>query len=334
VKLRIATRKSQLALTQARWVGERLRALRPDLEIEEVHIVTQGDRILDQPLANIGGKGLFVSEVEAALTDGRADLAVHSMKDVPGALAEGLGMAAIPPREDPRDAFVTVKGSEVDDLPAGARVGTSSLRRTCLLRAHRPDLAYVTLRGNVDTRLRKLDEGAYDAIVLARAGLLRLGLGDRPHTILPVQVSIPAVGQGALGIEVRVDDRATWELVARLDDDKTRLEVEAERTLLARLEGSCKVPIAGHATLAEGGEFSMSAMVGAVDSDRILSAASDTYLDGRTATVRLQQAKKIGDEVAEALLAKGARELVRAAIAASERSQKQGNGGGRFGRWT
>jgi hydroxymethylbilane synthase len=334
VKLRIATRKSPLALTQARWVGDRLRALRPGLEIEEVHIVTQGDRILDRPLATIGGKGLFVSEVEAALTDGRADLAVHSMKDVPGALADGLGMAAIPPREDPRDAFISASGGDVDDLPAGARVGTSSLRRTCQLKAHRPDLAYVTLRGNVDTRLRKLDEGAYDAIVLARAGILRLGLATRPHAILPVQVSIPAVGQGALGIEARLDDRATWEIVAELDDDKTRLEVEAERTLLARLEGSCKVPIAGHAVLAEGGRLTMLAMVGAVDSDRILSASSDAYLEARTPEGRLEQAKKIGDEVAESLLSKGARELVREAIAASERSQKQGNGGGRFGRWS
>jgi hydroxymethylbilane synthase len=339
VKLRIATRKSRLALAQTRWVAERLMALRDDLVIEEVPIMTEGDRVLDRPLSSIGGKGLFVSEVEATLLDGRADIAVHSMKDVPAALAAGLGIIAIPEREDPRDVLVTRDGLELDDLEAGARIGTSSLRRSAQLRHLRPDLAFNTLRGNVDTRLRKLDEGAYEAIVLAAAGMRRLSLLDRPHWIIPEHACIPAVGQGALGIEVRLDDEATVALVRRLDHPVARAEVEAERALLVELEGSCKVPIAGHGKLTpDSGRFTFHAMVASLDGNRILTKAADTYLQARTDADRIDQARAVGHEAALSLVAEGARDLVRDALATVERQHKQGNGGGpdgnRFGRWS
>ena len=336
MKLRIATRKSKLALTQTRWVAERIREHTPGVDIEEVHVVTEGDRVLDKPLAAIGGKGLFVTEVEATLLDGRADLAVHSMKDVPNELSAGLEITCIPEREDPRDALITPGGIEIDALPAGARVGTSSLRRSCQLKGHRPDLDFATLRGNVDTRLRKLTEGRYGAIVLAMAGLRRLSLLDDRHWIIPVDICIPAVGQGALGIEARIGDEATARLIAPLGHAATRVAVEAERAFLHELQGSCKVPVAGHATTSDGGNrLRFDGMVGSVDGSRILSGSSERYIQERSEGERLSAARQLGREVAEGLLAKGAADLIREGIATVERALAQGNGSGpKSGRWS
>lgn len=335
--IRIATRRSRLALAQTRYVSTELKQRTPGLEIEEVQIETRGDQILDKPLAEVGGKGLFVSEVEAALLDGRADIAVHSMKDMPAELADGLVIAAMPEREDPRDVLLTMDGVEIDALEAASRVGTASLRRQCQLKAHRPDLAFKTLRGNVDTRLRKLKEGPYDGIVLALAGLRRLGL-DREwkHWVIPKHISIPAVGQGAIGIEVRATDTPVLSLVAALDHRKTRIEVEAERALLAKLEGSCKIPVAGHAILEDGGRLNLQGMVGDVQGTKIIHGATDSYFSDPDPGSWVQQAKDLGDELGESLLARGAGELVRQALAAEARHHKQGNGGGGggYGRWS
>ena len=337
MKLRIATRKSRLALAQTRYVAAALKGIDPSLEVEEVPLTTEGDRILDRPLAEIGGKGLFVSEVEAAIVDGRADIAVHSIKDVPTGLAQGLQITAIPEREDPRDCLVSANGAEIDAMEAGKRIGTSSLRRAAQLKAHRPDLAFASLRGNVDTRLRKLDSGDYDAIVLAYAGMRRLDLTGRMHWVIPENVCLPAIGQGALGIETRVDDHATNALVTQLDHEKTRLEVEAERALLRKLEGSCRVPIAGHAMLREGSRLTLHGMVGSLDGTQILSGASDTYLTGKGEGL-VGRARAVGDEVAENLIQRGALDLIREALASAERHAHQGNGSGadgkRFGRWS
>lgn len=338
MKIRIATRKSNLALVQTRWVAERIREHRPDVEIEEVLVTTKGDQILDRPLAAVGGKGLFVTEVEATLLDGRADIAVHSMKDVPHELEEGLGLVCIPEREDPRDVLVTPDGVELDALEAGTRIGTSSLRRASQLKARRPDCDFRTLRGNVETRLRKLDEGSYGAIVLALAGMKRLGyLADRAHWVIPQDICIPAVGQGALGIEARLDDARMAELLAPLEHEETRMAIEAERAFLHTLEGSCKVPVAAHAVLEDGGaRIKLDGMVGSLDGTRVLSGASDCYLRGeRTREARIGMARTLGLEVAEGLLEKGARALINEAIAESERALKQGNGGGggAYGKW-
>ena len=247
MKLILATRKSLLALAQARAWYATLIAAHPGLEIEELHVVTTGDRITDRPLQEVGGKGLFLKEIEEALVAGRAQLAVHSIKDVPAELAPGLVLAAIPPREDPRDALVTRSGVPLAGLPAGARVGTSSLRRAALLRLLRPDLVYVPLRGNVDTRLRKVAEGEVDAAVLALAGLRRLGLADRATEVLSVEQSLPAVGQGALGIEARADDPATIELLRATHHLDTAIAVGCERGVMLAADGSCQVPIAAYA---------------------------------------------------------------------------------------
>lgn len=337
MKIRIATRKSNLALVQTRWVAERIRAHAPDVEIEEVAVSTKGDEVIDRPLAAIGGKGLFVSEVEATLLDGRADIAVHSMKDVPHELAEGLGIVCLPEREDPRDVLVSPEGVEIDGLDAGSRIGTSSLRRTSQLKARRPDCDFRTVRGNVETRLRKLDEGQYAAIVLALSGMKRLGyLSQRKHWVVPPEVCIPAVGQGALGIEARLDDTKLRDLLAPLEHDETRMAVEAERAFLHTLEGSCKVPVAAFATIEDGGaRLKLDGMVGSLDGSRILSGASDCYFRGeRSRESRIGAARTLGIEVAEGLLAKGARALIRDAIAETERQMKQGNGGsGAYGKW-
>jgi hydroxymethylbilane synthase len=336
MKLRIATRRSNLALAQTRWVAARIREHAPEVEIEEVAVVTEGDRVLDKPLMSIGGKGLFVSEVEACILDGRADIAVHSAKDVPGELAKGLGIVAIPEREDPRDVLVSKEGVELDALEAGARIGTSSLRRAAQIKAHRPDVELASLRGNVETRLRKLDDGEHDAIVLAAAGLNRLGYAkERPHWVIPVQISIPAVGQGALVIEAKLDDLRVRELLAPLEHARTRAEVEAERAFLRVLEGNCKGPVAAHARLDDAqGRLTMHGMVASLDGSRILNGASDCYFESKKpATV--DEARTLGIEVAEGLVAQGARELVREAIAHAERSQKTGNGGGgAYGKWS
>lgn len=300
--LKIATRQSPLALWQAEHIRARLEAMHADLTVELVTFVTQGDKILDTPLAKIGGKGLFVKELEAALMDGRADLAVHSMKDVPMALPEGLSLAVICKREDPFDAFVSNHYASFADLPQGAKVGTSSLRRKCQILKARPDLEIIDLRGNVGTRLSKLDDGQYDAIILASAGLKRLGLAERiRHTIQP-DVSLPAVGQGALGLECRSQDQAVLDLILPLMHAETNVCVRAERAFNAYLEGGCQVPIAGYATL-QNGQLQIEGRVGSVDGQTILKAVQYGAPE---------QAEMLGEELAKALLAQGAGELLKA----------------------
>ncbi|WP_026438489.1 hydroxymethylbilane synthase [Acinetobacter towneri] len=300
--LKIATRQSPLALWQAEHIRARLEAMHADLTVELVTFVTQGDKILDTPLAKIGGKGLFVKELEAALMDGRADLAVHSMKDVPMALPEGLSLTVICEREDPLDAFVSNHYASFADLPQGAKVGTSSLRRKCQILKARPDLEIIDLRGNVGTRLSKLDDGQYDAIILASAGLKRLGLAERiRHTIQP-DVSLPAVGQGALGLECRSQDQAVLDLILPLMHAETNVCVRAERAFNAYLEGGCQVPIAGYATL-QNGQLQIEGRVGSVDGQTILKAVQFGAPE---------QAEMLGEELAKALLAQGAGELLKA----------------------
>lgn len=325
-RIRIATRRSKLALWQARHVADALRAADPSVEVEEIHVVTEGDRVQDKPLYQVGGKALFVSEVEAYVVRGEAELAVHSLKDVPGdvALADGMDILCIPEREDPRDVLLTRDGTELMGLTAGARVGTTSLRRSTQLAAQRQDLAFVTLRGNVDTRLRKLDEGEYDAIVLAAAGLRRLGLLEgRPHHVLSRETCLPAVGQGTLAIEGRADDVALRELLSALEHAPTRLVTEAERAMLLELQGSCRVPIAGHARLFDDGErLSLHGLVGDIEGRQLLSAGSDIFFQGRSAMERREEARRLGVEVAQGLIARGARELMAQAEATIARQMK------------
>ncbi|MFZ0788700.1 MAG: hydroxymethylbilane synthase, partial [Chromatiaceae bacterium] len=250
--LRIATRKSPLALWQAEHAAAALTAAHPGLVVEIVGMTTKGDRILDAPLAKVGGKGLFVKELEQGMLTGEADIAVHSMKDVPVDFPDGLHLAVILEREDPLDALVSNRFESLAALPAGARVGTSSLRRQCQLAARRPDLRIEPLRGNVNTRLAKLDGGDYDAIILAAAGLIRLGFESRIRARISPQDSLPAIGQGAIGIECRTEDPRVNTLISPLHHGDTALRVRAERAMNARLHGGCQVPIAGHATLAGG----------------------------------------------------------------------------------
>ena len=300
--LKIATRQSPLALWQAEHIRARLEALHANLKVELVTFVTQGDKILDTPLAKIGGKGLFVKELEAALLDGRADLAVHSMKDVPMALPEGLSLAVICEREDPLDAFVSNTYRHFDELPQGAKVGTSSLRRKCQLLKLRPDLQIIDLRGNVGTRLSKLDSGSYDAIILASAGLKRLGLSERIcHTLQP-ELSLPAVGQGALGLECRETDQAVRDLILPLLHHETDVCVRAERAFNAYLEGGCQVPIAGYATL-NAGQLHIEGRVGSVDSATLLKVE----LSGAP-----EQAEQLGVLLAQKILEQGAGDLLKA----------------------
>jgi len=300
--LRIATRQSPLALWQAHFVADALRAHHPGLAVELVTMVTRGDKILDTPLAKIGGKGLFVKELELAMLEGRADLAVHSMKDVPMAFPDGLGLAAICEREDPRDAFVSNHHASLDALPAGAVVGTSSLRRQCQLRRHRPDLVVKDLRGNVNTRLAKLDAGEYDALILASAGLIRLGLGARVRVALDPELLLPAVGQGAVGIECRLDDARTRALLAPLDHEPTAVRVRAERAMNTRLQGGCQVPIAGYATLSDG-RLVLRGRVGSLDGSHLIEDA----VSGPAA-----DAEALGQALAERLLAAGAGDILSA----------------------
>jgi hydroxymethylbilane synthase len=295
--LRIATRSSALALWQAEFIQAELERMHSHIRVELVKIKTQGDKILDVPLAKIGGKGLFVKELEEAMLDGRADLAVHSMKDVPMAFPEGLGLVAICEREDPTDAFVSNHYGSVDQLPEGAVVGTASLRRECQLRANRPDLQIRVLRGNVNTRLAKLDAGEYDAIVLASSGLKRLGFHDRIRYCLPDTFSLPAVGQGALGIECRLDDAELRELLAPLNHHDTSDRVKAERALNRRLEGGCQVPIAAYALLEDDQNLWLRGLVGSVDGTRMFR------VEGRA---NRAEGERLGVELAEQLLAMGA----------------------------
>jgi hydroxymethylbilane synthase len=297
-KLVVATRGSALALWQANHVKARLEAAEPGLSVELLVLKTKGDKILDVPLAQVGGKGLFVKEIEEALLDGRAQLAVHSMKDVPAALAPGCVLAAIPAREDARDVIVSRSGAGLADLPPGAHVGTSSVRRVCQLLAKRPDLRLSPLRGNVDTRLRKLDAGEYDAIVLAAAGLLRLGHGDRISQRIDLDVSLPAIGQGALGLETCADDAPSQTRVrAALHHEATAVCVRAERAFLIRLGGGCETPIAGHATLVAPDRLRMVGLVGAPDGQRLWR---------ETGEAALADAEALGRELADRVLAAGA----------------------------
>src|SRR5262245_4719804 len=305
MKLRLATRRSALALAQSRWVAAELERLEPGLSVELVEVVTQGDRIQNVSLSEIGGKGLFVTEVEQLLLDRKAELAVHSLKDVPAELAQGLVLGAVPEREDARDVLITADGAALDDLEVGARIGTNSLRRSLQLGRQRNDLQYKMLRGNVDTRLRKLAEGEYDAIVLAAAGLRRLGLFERPLWPLPIEISVPAVGQGALAIEVRENDRATRELLAKLDHAPSRACVLAERAFLAQLGGDCHTPLGGHAQLQEDAKrVRFDGWVGSVDGTRHVQASQDVWVeDARPIHALAQQA---ASDVAKNLLEQGA----------------------------
>ncbi|MGB9095986.1 hydroxymethylbilane synthase [Erwinia sp.] len=298
--LRIATRQSPLALWQAHYVQQRLMACHPGLRVELVPMVTKGDVILDTPLAKVGGKGLFVKELEQAMLEDRADIAVHSMKDVPIAFPEGLGLVTICEREDPLDAFVSNQYDSVDALPQGAVVGTSSLRRQCQLSARRPDLVIRSLRGNVGTRLGKLDAGDYDAIILAVAGLKRLGLGERIRHAMPAEESLPAVGQGAVGIECRLADAQTIALLSALNDEETAVRVKAERAMNTRLEGGCQVPIGSFALL-QGDELWLRGLVGSPDGTAMIRGERR----GPKA-----EAEKMGISLAEELLNNGAREIL------------------------
>jgi len=317
--LNIATRQSPLALWQAEHIRDRLSALYPDLTINLLKIVTKGDKILDTPLAKIGGKGLFVKELEQALYEKQADIAVHSLKDVPMQLPEGLTLGVYCKRASPTDAFVSNTYNNIDELPRGAVVGTASLRRQCQIKAYRPDLQIKTLRGNVGTRLGKLDAGDYDAIILATSGLQRIELDERIRSELDIDTCLPAVGQGALAIECRDNDADVMALLAPLNDDKARIRLIAERALNRHLEGGCQVPIAAFAVLHmadaadinsnsnddNGDTLWLRGRVGEEDGSKLLKAEKRVTLTG-TQDEKEQQANQLGIEVAEQLLAKGA----------------------------
>lgn len=298
--VRIATRKSPLALWQAEFVKAQLEHFHPNIKVELVTMVTKGDKILDTPLAKVGGKGLFVKELETAMLEGRADIAVHSMKDVPVEFPKGLGLEVICEREDPRDAFVSNTFKSIDELPEGSVVGTSSLRRQCQIRAARPDLIIRDLRGNVGTRLGKLDAGEYDAIILAAAGLIRLEMNERIASLIEPEQSLPAVGQGAVGIECREDDERIKALLAPLEHLETRQRVLAERAVNKRLEGGCQVPIGSYCVI-EGNEFWLRALVGNPDGSVMLT---------EEARGDLQDAEQVAIEMADKLLNRGGREIL------------------------
>ena len=300
--LRIATRKSKLALWQAHFIKAELQRFHPGLTVELLGITTKGDKILDVPLAKVGGKGLFVKELEQAMLEGRADIAVHSMKDVPMEFPEGLGLAVICAREDPTDAFVSNHFNYLEELPKGAKVGTSSLRRQLQIKALRPDLQLLDLRGNVNTRLAKLDAGEYDAIILASAGLMRLDFHHRIQSRLTDAQCLPAGGQGAVGVECRLEDAATKALLAPLHHKDSADRVIAERALNKRLEGGCQVPIACFAEL-EGDQLWLRGLVGEVDGSRVLT----TEIRGPRA-----DAETLGIAAAEDLLRQGAGEILEA----------------------
>lgn len=307
--LKIATRQSPLALWQANFVKDRLEDLHPNLTVELVPMVTKGDVILDTPLAKIGGKGLFVKELENALLEKRADIAVHSMKDVPMQFPEGLGLSVICKREDPRDAFVSNKYQSLDELPQGSVVGTSSLRRQCQLKQLRPDLDIRSLRGNVGTRLSKLDNGDYDVIILAAAGLIRLGLQERIASFIETEQSLPAAGQGAVGIECRTDDLEVQALLAPLADKETTACVLAERAMNSHLQGGCQVPIGGYAVL-EDNQIYLRALVGELDGSNIIRA------EGKSS---VENAEVLGVQIAEQLMAQGADRILASVYAQGEK---------------
>lgn len=301
--LRIATRKSALALWQADYVSAQLTRAHPGLSVELVPMVSRGDKILDVPLAKVGGKGLFVKELEHALLNNEADIAVHSMKDVPMDFPSGLGLSVICPREDPRDAFVSNRYQRLADLPAGSVVGTSSLRRQCQLLARRPDLKIKFLRGNVNTRLQKLDDGDYDAIILASAGLIRLEMAERIAERIEPEFCLPAGGQGAVGIESRIEDQRIQELLKPLHCEITAPQVLAERAMNRRLEGGCQVPIGCFALPQGDDQLWMRGLVGSPDGEQML----EDEIRGAT-----KDAEQLGIELAEKLLAAGAGDILKA----------------------
>ena len=299
--LRIATRESALALWQANYVKSKLEAAHTHLTVELVPMTTKGDQILDTPLAKVGGKGLFVKELEVAMLENRADIAVHSMKDVPVEFPEGLMLYTICEREDPRDAFVSNYVESFESLPQGAIVGTSSLRRQCQIRALRPDIVIKDLRGNVNTRLRKLDEGQYDAIILAAAGLIRLEMPERIKQFLSTELLLPANGQGAVGIECRSDDAQVKALLDVLEHTETRHRVLAERAMNRKLEGGCQVPIGAYAVI-EQDQIHLKGLVGAIDGSEIIRSE----ISGSVA-----QAEQLGEQLGQELLNKGAQQILR-----------------------
>lgn len=302
--LRIATRESPLAMWQAEHIKAGLESAHPSLKVELLPMTTRGDQILESPLAKIGGKGLFIKELEHALLDGRADIAVHSMKDVPMEFPDGLCLGVICEREDFRDAFVSNNYENLDSLPEGAVVGSSSLRRQCQLRAKRPDIVIRDLRGNVNTRLRKMDDGEYDAIILASAGLVRLGMADRIREALATEICLPAGGQGAIGIECRLEDFETMSLLGSLNHGETAVCVSAERAMNLRLNGGCQVPIACLAEL-ENNQLAIRGLVGSPDGLTILHSSQSGSPD---------EAEELGTRLAEDLLEQGAAEILAAVM--------------------
>ena len=305
-ELVIGTRGSMLAMRQAESIQANLRKLHPGLAVSLKQIKTTGDKILDTPLATIGGKGLFVKEIEESLAQETIDLAVHSMKDVPTRLPQGMAILAVPAREDPRDVLISREGVSMNRLPQAACIGTSSLRRQSQILHFRPDLRVTMLRGNLETRLRKLDEGAYEGIVLAAAGLRRLGLESRISEHLSPEICLPAIGQGALALEGRQDDPWVRELVGPLDDRSTHLAVNAERAFLERLEGGCQVPIAAHGTLDDPDDpkrLALAGLIASLDGARIIRGS----IEGP-----IEEAFRLGSDLAERLLAEGGREILEA----------------------
>ncbi|MBO2532607.1 hydroxymethylbilane synthase [Planifilum fulgidum] len=303
----VGTRQSALAQTQTRWVMDRLREFQPDWEWRMEKILTKGDRILDVTLSKIGGKGLFIKEIERALLEGRIDLAVHSMKDLPAEMPEGLVVAAVTPREDPRDCLISRTGAGLDELPAGSVVGTSSLRRQAQILARRPDLEVKPVRGNVDTRLRKLEEGRFDAVVLARAGLSRLGLEDQITEVLSFDKMLPAVGQGALAVQCRGEDASVLRLIRKINDPHAEKAVRAERAFLHAFEGGCHLPVAAYAQV-EGEKVCLDGLVASPDGRRVLRDREEG-----------NDAEAVGRRLAEKLLRLGAEEILSAVRAEVER---------------
>jgi hydroxymethylbilane synthase len=299
-ELRIGTRGSQLALFQANWVKDQLVRTHPELKVTLIKIKTTGDKIQDAPLAKIGGKGLFVKEIEEALIQRKIDLAVHSIKDVPTEFPKGLHLSVITKREDPRDVFISKDGKTLKDLPQGAKIGTSSLRRQAQLLHFRSDLELIPLRGNLDTRLKKLKTLNLDAIVLALAGVKRLGLEERISEIIPTDISLPAIGQGALGIETRMDDQVVEDQIRFLNDPDSSIAITAERAFLKKLEGGCQVPIAAFAQKV-GSTLQIDGLVGTIDGKRLIRH----HLEGP-----IEEAEPLGTQLAEILLVKGAKEIL------------------------
>ncbi len=299
--IKIATRKSPLALWQAEHVKARLEALHTNLDVKLVKMTTKGDQILNSPLSKIGGKGLFIKELEIGMLEGRADIAVHSMKDVPYEIPKDFELGAILKRENPFDAFVSNHFNSIDDLPQGAKVGTCSMRRIVQLKNTRPDLKILDLRGNVNTRLQKLDNGEFDAIILACAGLIRLGFEERIKQQISAEQSLPAVGQGAVGIEIRKNDQMILDLIKPLIDQETSYRVSAERAMNARLEGGCSVPIAGYSTI-DGEQITLTGLVGNVGSGVILKKQMSDDIN---------RAEALGVQLADQLIQMGAQEILK-----------------------